>query len=207
MDEQEQVRRLIARLVNDAGLQRAQEREALRRELASHFEAAGESPEALRNALDRFGDLDQVGLGLQRAHRRGWRAWYTAKVGISILAAAGIAFICQLVGQLWLAGHLHFSTRDAFTAAISVVIGAVVVAAWEFRLEAIATRLERRPILLLATSLLTACGVYLVHQVIPHAVEPAQALVFGALLVITWTANVALLSRIEQAFVRFTHSR
>ncbi|MGH7577737.1 MAG: ADOP family duplicated permease [Longimicrobiales bacterium] len=70
MGESPDVVGLVNRLVREANLPSARERDELRRELLSHFDAVGSSPEALRAAIERFGDTQAVTDGFRRAYRR-----------------------------------------------------------------------------------------------------------------------------------------
>jgi hypothetical protein len=71
MDERREVTLLIDRLVREAHLPSDRARAELRRELESHFADSGDSPEAMRAALERFGgtaDVAEIAAALRRAH-------------------------------------------------------------------------------------------------------------------------------------------
>lgn len=204
MDERDAVARLIERLVREAGLWRAADREDLRRELESHFAPACGSPEALRAALERFGSPDDVARGLRRAHRRGWLAWYVAKVAASLLVGAVAGLAIQLLATLYL-GHDDTFRVPALLrlGGAALAIALIAVALWELGVEALCQRLERRPLRLLVTAAALGTGVYLAHQVITPAVPPGQAVVLGGMLALNWVATLAILARLDLIFLRF----
>lgn len=68
MDERKAVATLIERLVNDANVPNERARDDLRRELESHFEESGTSPEAIRAALSRFGTSEAISEGFRQAY-------------------------------------------------------------------------------------------------------------------------------------------
>jgi predicted permease len=68
MDERETVDALIEGLVREADLPSDRARNELRRELESHFEESGTSPEAIRAALHRFGGTDAIREGFRHAY-------------------------------------------------------------------------------------------------------------------------------------------
>lgn len=70
MAERQTPAEFIDRIVREARIESAREREALRRELASHFAEVGGSPESLAAAMERFGSPAAIGAELERAHRR-----------------------------------------------------------------------------------------------------------------------------------------
>lgn len=59
MDERKSVAAVIERLVKEANVPDERARDELRRELESHFEESGSSPDAVRAALSRFGSTEQ----------------------------------------------------------------------------------------------------------------------------------------------------
>jgi predicted permease len=71
----------VDRIVAESGIDAAADRESLRRELLTHFEEAGTSPEALRAAVRRFGGERAIAEALRRAHQpaprfeAGRRSW------------------------------------------------------------------------------------------------------------------------------------
>lgn len=70
MAEIDPVGALIDRIVEQAALPDEASREDLRRELCAHFEDAGSSPEALRDALRRFGDERAIAESIRLAYLR-----------------------------------------------------------------------------------------------------------------------------------------
>lgn len=204
MDERDAVARLIERLVRESSLGRAADRDDLRRELESHFEPAGGSPEALRSALERFGSPDDVARGLRRAHRRGWLAWYVAKVISSLIVGSALGLVVQTLANLYLGHGLIDGTADLLrVGGAAVAIALIAVALWELGAEALCQRLERRPLRLLVTAAALGAGVYLAHQLITPAVPPGQAAVLGGMLALNWVATLAILARLDLVFLRF----
>jgi predicted permease len=68
MHERRSVDALIDRLVREANLPNDQARDELRRELESHFEESGNSPDAIRSAVRRFGSTAAVSEGFRHAY-------------------------------------------------------------------------------------------------------------------------------------------
>ena len=69
MREHDDVAAFIERIVADAGIADDGRREDLRRELRAHFEDAGGSPEAVREAMRRFGAEGRIAASLRDVHR------------------------------------------------------------------------------------------------------------------------------------------
>jgi hypothetical protein len=93
---------LIERIVREAHIVSAGERDALRRELADHFEDAARAGDVhdVERAVARFGSAAEVADGLRRAHRPGRRMLYAAKVSVSVVAATLVALALQLPHHL-----------------------------------------------------------------------------------------------------------
>src|SRR5260370_11667798 len=68
MPQYESVEAFIERIVARANIPSRAGREDVRRELWTHFEEAGMSPEAVRSAMHRFGAEAMVGESLRRVH-------------------------------------------------------------------------------------------------------------------------------------------
>src|SRR5260370_42344635 len=69
MPQYESVEAFIERIVARANIPSRAGREDVRRELWTHFEEAGMSPEAVRSAMHRFGAEAMVGESLRRGYR------------------------------------------------------------------------------------------------------------------------------------------
>jgi hypothetical protein len=107
MRERDAVASLIDRLVAAARIPSRAAREDLRRELSAHFEDAGSSPEAMRDALRRFGVESEVADSLRRVYRCDYLCLYFAKVAASI--GAGTSDLLRLV----LSRGLALASRSA----------------------------------------------------------------------------------------------
>lgn len=210
MDEREEVRALIERLVRDARTDDPGERDALRRELESHFAEAGGSPERVRALLERFGDPAEIGDGFRRAYRRGRWLLYAAKVVASVLASTAATVVIQLVatvgprgaGSRW---RLTSHPGDAVVVSLAVVL--VAVAAWELGIEPLCARLERRPLHLALTFAALFAGIWTTHQSLDAAFGPERAFVATAWTVASWTTTLAILARLDLVFLRLLGPR
>ncbi|GJG89361.1 hypothetical protein tb265_48450 [Gemmatimonadetes bacterium T265] len=207
------VETLVERLVRDARLPSAPARADLRRELTAHFEdalasaeARGIAPaEALEAALARFGDVPAVAAGLRRAHRPGRAALYAAKVLASGAASLAAAVALQALAHPGLAfgpdgPRLPPWHAPAVRAAVGLVL--VAVAAWELDVAPLCVRLDRRPARLLATFAALLAAVTVTHTALHDVLAPAQVLLRTAATVAAWVAAVAIVARVDLAFVR-----
>lgn len=204
MDDRARVRALIERLVREAKLGRARDRDELRRELESHFEEAGTSPDALRAALERFGDADAIGDGFRRAHRRGRAAFYAAKVLASLVVSLVVAILLQAAASVRVdtgAALLRLAPGYFVAVPFSAMIIVVLVAAWELDFEPLCVRLERRPLRLLATLGALFTAIFLTHLETHELIAPATALLGSATTVAVWVCTVAIISRLDLAFM------
>jgi hypothetical protein len=202
-----QVEALIERVVRGAKVGDHRARAELRRELESHFEEAGSSPEALRAALERFGDADAVGDGFRRAYRPGRVAAYVTKIAASVLASAAVAFLIQALVNLRVdpaADALRLSPGYAIGSRTSLALVLLVVAAWELDIAPLCVRLERRPVRLLAMLGAFFAAISLVHGTLhPAAIDPALALLAGGVQLAVWTCTIAIVARLDVAFLGF----
>jgi hypothetical protein len=196
-------RELIERIVRDSHLASDRERDALRRELADHFEdAAAAGASVGGDALARFGDSDDIADGFRRAYRRGWHTMYAAKV----LAAAVAATLVALAIQLPL--HLDVSAKTIavtplYLLAVRVTIFAVLaaVAAWELDVDWLCTRLERDPVRLIVACLALFTVLSAVHAYRGMQVTTLRALVGATTMVVVWASSLAILSRSDRVFL------
>ena len=202
-EERRAVEALIEHLVRESGLPDQRARDDLRRELESHFDEAGRSPEAIRAALERFGSLDDVSAALRRAHRRGRLALYTAKVLASVVVAVAAALVVQVFPNLTV-GHgdagVRLGAGYLISASFSTAIVLVLVAAWELDIEPLCARLERRPLRLAATFAALFAGIYAIHPALHETMGPSRAAVASAAAVVVWACTVAIVARLDFAF-------
>lgn len=134
MHDHETVSALIDRVVAGARVPSRTEREDLRRELWTHFEDAGASPESVRSALGRFGAEAMITESLRRVYRRDYVLLYLLKIAASFIASVTVAIVIEALANLrveaqteaWRLGPGFF--RGAGLSA-GVVLG--LVTAWE----------------------------------------------------------------------------
>lgn len=134
MHEQDAVDALIDRIVAGARIPGRAARDDLRRELWTHFEEAGTSPEALHDALDRFGVESLVAESLRRVYRFEYAVVYLAKIAASVVASVAAALLIQVLvnlrvevqAEVW---RLAPGFSRAAGVSVAVVLGLVTV--WE----------------------------------------------------------------------------
>jgi hypothetical protein len=204
VDERQAIAALIDRLVRESRIGSRRAREELRRELESHFDEAGSSPEALRAAMERFGSADAVRDGFRRAYRRGRVALYVAKVVASVAASAAVALALQVAVNVRIglgADALRLAPGYGIGARTSLAIVLLIVAAWELGIDPLCARLERRPVRMLTTLATFFAAICVTHLVTDNAIAPAHALVASGVLIAVWTCTIAILARLESVFV------
>lgn len=192
------------RLVREAGGSR-RGREELRRELESHFAEAGDSPEALRRAIERFGGEGEVGAALRRAHGPRALALYTAKVLASLGGSLLVAAAVQIVVNLRVA-----PAGDGLRLAVGIMLGlpasalvvTLAVLAWELDLAPLCAPLERHPARLAAALATTTLGALVLHAMHDAPIPLALALAASAVTVGTWTCSIAIAARVDRAYLR-----
>ena len=205
MADRDDLRALIDRVVHESHITDAREREALRRELESHFADVADSPDALRAALARFGSPSEVGGALDRAHRGSHLVRQLLRLVVVLGASGGVAFVLQLATNL---------RRDVRTDAIvlgpafarSIIFSSLLilllVAAWELDVEPLCARLERRPLRLFATVGALALLMLVFHAATNSVLSPRLAMAASAVDVAIWTCTVAILARADRSFAR-----
>lgn len=204
-DERRAVAALIDRLVRESKLPSDAAREELRRELESHFAEAGDSPEALRAALARFGSADAVSEGFRRAYGRGRLALYAAKVVASAALSAAVAVAVHAVVSLRIEQRPDALRLVAGGhprgAQFTVVVALVAVAAWELGIEPLCARLERRPVGLAAALAATFVAIYSTHLALHDMMDAGRAFVASAAVLAVWACAIAIVARIDLAFL------
>jgi|SRR5579864_3452961 len=128
------VRALVERIVSGARIPCRSRRGELRRELWTHFEEAGTSPDALDDAVRRFGGETLVSESLRRVYRLDYAAWYLAKIAASIVASIAAALVIEVLVNLRVelqaeAWRLAPGFSRAAGVSVAVVLG--LVTAWE----------------------------------------------------------------------------
>jgi hypothetical protein len=130
MDERD-VEALLTRIVRESRIPWRRARADLRRELASHFEAAGDA----RAALRAFGDEAELIEELRRVYRRDWIAVNVAKLLVGSCAALAVAIALQLLVNLRFGGTTstwHLSAGFRMSAVTAGVMVLCLITAWGF---------------------------------------------------------------------------
>ncbi|HWF86187.1 MAG TPA: hypothetical protein VG222_15115 [Vicinamibacterales bacterium] len=134
MPDQEAVAALIERVIAGACIPSRAERDDLRRELWTHFEEAGTSPDSVGYVLRRFGDESMITESLRRVYRWDYAALYAAKLVASVIVSFAAALLIvalvnlrvELETEVW---RLAPGFSRAAGVALAVALG--LVAAWE----------------------------------------------------------------------------
>src|SRR2546428_6490407 len=100
MDEQQLVTDLIDRIVRDARLPGRGAREQLRDELRSHFAAVGSSPEAIRDAMQRFGSPEMLTTAFRYVYRWDYAVLYLLKIAASVFVSMAVALVILVLVNL-----------------------------------------------------------------------------------------------------------
>jgi hypothetical protein len=125
---------LIEPIIEAARIPSRRRRDELRRELRSHFEAAGQAPDSVHDAVARFGNTARIGQSFREVYRRDYVLFYVVKVVASIAAATIAAVVIEAIASLRLDGATdawHLSENFAHAAPFGVVLALAVVAAAE----------------------------------------------------------------------------
>jgi hypothetical protein len=130
----EDIDAFIEPIVEAARIPSRRRRDELRRELHSHFEDSGLTPEALHDAVARFGNTARIGDSLRKVYRRDYVLFYLVKVGACIAAATMAAILIEAIASLRLESDVdawHLSPGFAHAARFGVVLTLALVAAAE----------------------------------------------------------------------------
>jgi hypothetical protein len=125
---------LIERIVAGARIPSPARRDDLRRELWTHFEDSGMSPEAYPGVLDRFGAESLVTESLRRVYRFDYAVIYLARIAASIVASAAAALMIEALVNLRVevqAEILRLAPGFSRGAGVSVAVVLGLVTAWE----------------------------------------------------------------------------
>jgi hypothetical protein len=134
MDEQQLVTDLIESIVRDARLPGRAARELLREELRSHFAAMGSSPDAVRDAVRRFGNPEVLTNAFRYVYRWDYAVMYLLKIAASVIASMAVALAIQVVVNLRVevqAEVWRLAPGFSKTAIISVGVVLGLATAWE----------------------------------------------------------------------------
>jgi hypothetical protein len=132
--DQDTVGAFIERIVAGARIPSPSERAELRRELRTHFEEAGTSPEAEDLAVRRFGGEALVTESFRRVYRFDYAIWYLTKIAASIVCSVAAALVIEVLvnlrvelqAEVW---RLAPGFSRAAGMSVAVVLG--LVTAWE----------------------------------------------------------------------------
>ena len=125
---------LIEPIVEAARIPSRRRRNELRRELRSHFEDGGQAPEAVHDAVARFGNTARIGHSFRQVYRRDYILFYVVKVVACVAAATTAAIVIETIAGLRLEGDTdawHLSPGFVHAAPFGVVLALALVAAAE----------------------------------------------------------------------------
>jgi hypothetical protein len=133
MPDRDAVAALIERIVARARIPGRAQRDDLRRELRTHFEETS-SPEAVREAIRRFGAEALIGESLRDVYRWDFALWYLARVAAALVVSVAAALLIEVVvnvhvelqAEVW---RLAPGFWRAAGMSVAVVLGLVTV--WE----------------------------------------------------------------------------
>ena len=134
MDEQQVVTDLIERIVRDARLPGRAAREHLGQELRSHFAAVGSTPEALREAMQRFGNPEMLTSAFRYVYRWDYAVLYLLKIAASVIVSMAAALVIQVLVNLRLEVQAEvWRLAPGFSKATIISVGVVlgIATAWE----------------------------------------------------------------------------
>ena len=201
----EELQSFIDRVIHQSRITDARERDALRRELESHFADVADAPEALRAAMERFGNPVEVGGALDRAHRGSLFVRRLLRLILVIGASGVVALVLQLATNLRRDAHsdaVVLGPAFARSIVFSSLLIMLLVAAWELDIEPFCARLERHPVRLIGTVGALALVMLTFHAATSTLLPPGLALSASAVDVAIWTCTVAILARADRVFAR-----
>lgn len=205
MADRDDLRAFIDCVVRESRVTDAREREALRREIESHFADVSDSPEALRAAMARFGSAAEVGGALDRAHRGSQLVRQLRRLALVLGSSGAIALILQLATNLRRdvrSDAIVLGPAFARSIAFSALLIVLLVAAWELDIEPFCARLERRPLRLIATVGALALLMLVFHAATNTFLSPQLAVSASAVDVAIWTCTIAILARADRRLAR-----
>jgi hypothetical protein len=194
MDDDE-LEALIERLVAAARIPQAARRNDLRRELRAHFAEAGDSPDARRDALRRFGSEPLIAGSLRDVYRWDYALAYAMKVVASLIAAAGAAVIIEAAVHVWTGGFSH-AIVPALTVAVTIVSVREVIRP-RLTVHWMSTR-SAYPWIFAAFS----AAEYTIHTTRGIDFGVGRIVTAAVLLMFVWAATAAIASSVDRAFAR-----
>src|SRR5437764_5812249 len=100
MRDPDAVGALIERIVTRARIPGRAQRDALRRELWTHFEEASGSADSTRETIRRFGAEAAIGESLRDVYRWDYALWYLTKIAAAIVVSSAAALLIQVLVNL-----------------------------------------------------------------------------------------------------------
>jgi hypothetical protein len=134
MDDADVVARFIENIVAGARIPDRAERDDLRRELWTHFEEAGTSPEAVRDTMRRFGAEALVTESLRQVYRWDYVCAYLVKIAATIVASIAAALVIEVLVNLRVeveAEVLRLAPGFSHAAVLAIAVVLALVTAWE----------------------------------------------------------------------------
>ena len=98
--DEDTIAALIERVVARARIPSRTRRNDLRRELWTHFEEASGSPDAVGDAVQRFGAEGPIAESLRDVYRWDYALWYFAKIAAAIVASIAAALLIEVIVNL-----------------------------------------------------------------------------------------------------------
>jgi len=128
------VETLVEKIVAGARIPSRKRRDELRRELLAHFEDAGATPDAVHDALHRFGSEALVTESLRRVYQWDYTFVYLTKIAASIVVSAAVALLIEVLVNLRVeveAEALRLAPGFSHGVALAVALVLAFVTGWE----------------------------------------------------------------------------
>ncbi len=125
---------LIERIVRAARISDSRGRDDLRRELWTHFEEAGPSPDLRNDAVRRFGSESVIAESFRQVYRGDYALRYAGKLAASLVASAAAALLIEAAVNLRIglaAAVWRWSPGFSHGAALAVAVVLALVAIGE----------------------------------------------------------------------------
>jgi hypothetical protein len=145
------VEALIEKIVAGAHIPSRTRRDELRRELLAHFEDAGTTPEAVSDALRRFGSEALITESLRRVYRWDYAFFGVTKIAASIVVSVAVALLIELLVNLRVEVEAEaWRLAPGFSHAVAPALALV--------LAVITAREATRPPLQISRALIALCA-------------------------------------------------
>jgi hypothetical protein len=193
------VESLIEKIVAGAHIPSRKQRDNLRRELLAHFEDAG-TPEAVDDALRRFGSEALITESLRRVYRWDYTVFGLTKIAASIVVSAAVALLIEVLVNLRVDGEAEaWRLAPGFPhgAAVAMALVLALITAWE----------ATRPPLQISRALIALCAYATVYGcaslVLVNATGAfATATILGALTYVCAKTTTRML-KVMSTFIAF----